>query len=689
MANKNKKNDSDPLLGPTVDPKTEEKLDAMLSLEDLPETTKKKELEQMQATSPASAPLIPNDKLPNFEDKSQNISVDEPIESPEEISPDPVVATESQLDKADVVEAVETVGDKMDQFEAEANSKLDDPATDKAVDDILIKESDELLSAHDHKVTQASALNDKVSIKQKIVNFFRAWWGNTLARRATIAMLLLAIVAAVATPNSRYFILNSFGVRSSSSVIILDQKSTQPLKNVEVRIANQQARTDIEGKVTLTGLKLGNQTLTIKKPAFADVEKKITLGWGSNPLGEITLTPVGSQYTFKLSDFVSDKPIKRAEATSNEASAVSNENGEIILTMPNSKDTQFEVSISAENYRTEKITLEVANKQLKEIKMVPAHKLAFVSKRSGKYDLYKIDVDGKNEQKILAGTGTEREDSMAIVPHLTKNIVAFVSSRGNTRNQDGYVLNSLNIIDLDTNEVKKIADSERIQIIGWQDNRLVFVKVAQGASAASSDRHKLVSYDLEKDESKELASTNYFNDVMLVRGTVYYSPALYKVNGPVGLFKVNADGSNKQTISDKEVWNLFRTSYDNIAASVGQDWYDYKISDNKFTHANNPPAQLKSRVYTDGPSNKLALWTEDRDGKGVLLSYDISANKDDVLFSRSGLKGPLQWLDNDHVVFRVSNEQESADYVMSLAGGEPKKVANVTNIAGLDRWYYY
>lgn len=160
MANKNKKNDSDPLLGPTVDPKTEEKIDAMLSLEDLPETTKKKELEQMQATSPASAPLIPNDKLPNFEDKSQNISVDEPIESPEEISPDPVVATESQLDKADVVEAVETVGDKMDQFEAEANSKLDDPATDKAVDDILIKESDELLSAHDHKVTQASALND-------------------------------------------------------------------------------------------------------------------------------------------------------------------------------------------------------------------------------------------------------------------------------------------------------------------------------------------------------------------------------------------------------------------------------------------------------------------------------------------------------------------------------------------------
>jgi PKD repeat protein len=56
-----------------------------------------------------------------------------------------------------------------------------------------------------------------------------------------------------------------------------------------------------------------------------------------------------------------------------------------------------------------------------------------------------------------------------------------------------------------------------------------------------------MSYDLFSESSKELASTNYFNDVLIAKGSVYYSPAVYKVNGSVGLFKINADGTNKKT----------------------------------------------------------------------------------------------------------------------------------------------
>lgn len=52
--------------------------------------------------------------------------------------------------------------------------------------------------------------------------------------------------------------------------------------------------------------------------------------------------------------------------------------------------------------------------------MAPSRKHVFISKRSGTYDVYKVDVDGKNEEKVLSGTGSERPDAIALSIHPTK-----------------------------------------------------------------------------------------------------------------------------------------------------------------------------------------------------------------------------------------------------------------------------
>ncbi len=616
---------------------------------------------------------MPTDKLPDIAkeetEPAPNTEPEEPQEEPQTEEAVPPADTEPGLPKPE-------------------HEEFEDPYTNKAVDDIVAEESNELLAANKNKAAEA-AIKPKKSFGQKVKNFFATWWHNPLYRKLTIAFILLAVIALAAIPTTRYFILNTAGVRSSSSVRVLDQKTSQPLKNVEVQIGSQSSKTDKEGNVRLSDIKLGQQKFIIKKPAFAEVDRTITIGWGSNPLGEIRLTPVGSQYTFNVKDFLSDKPIKGAEATSGESSAQANEHGEIILTVPTTKEAELEIAITADDYRTENLKVPVANKQSQEIKLAPAKKHAFISKRSGKYDVYKIDVDGKNEEKILAGTGTEREDTMSLVIHPTKDLAALVSTRGNARNQDGYQLASLTLLDLKTNETTKLADSERIQIVGWAGDRLVYVKIAQGESAESTNRHKLLSYNTSDDGEKELASTNYFNDVLIVGNTIYYSPALYKINGQVGLFKVNADGNDRKTVYNKEVWNLFRVSYDKISASVGQDWYDYEVSTGSFAKAGGPPAILKSRIYINSPDGKRSLWVDDRDGKGVLLAYDTNTKEDEVIRSSSGLKNPVAWLGDSHVVYRVSNSQETADYVLNLRGGEPKKIVDVTNVAGMDRWYYY
>jgi hypothetical protein len=358
------------------------------------------------------------------------------------------------------------------------------------------------------------------------------------------------------------------------------------------------------------------------------------------------------------------------------------------LTLPNSSEQEFEIKVSAQNYREETLRLPVSTKETKELKMVPYRKAVFVTKRSGTYDVYKIDVDGKNEELVLSGTGTETEDNMALVSHPTREIAALVSTRGLEKSKDGSLLSTLTLLDVETKNAEVVTNAESVQIIGWSGNKLVYVDTASDAKEDDKYKSKIISFDIESGEKKELASTNYFNDVMMANGVVLYAPAEYAVNGKVGLYKINPDGTNKISIYDKEVWSLFRSNYDIVSLSTSDDWYKYNLADNSVVKADAPPTDRKSRIYSDNSTKTKSLWVDERDGKGVLLVYTAADKKEKALKSSGGLSEPVRWLDDSHAIYRITSG-ETADYVISINGGDAKKISDVTNVPGVDRWYYY
>lgn len=683
-----------------LDPEIESRVDALMTGEPAPKSGFKSDAKKIEAApidTAEGAPLLPSDKIPLLNKQAAKAEVKPIADEPEPSQPEPTIRT---LPPEPISTQTEALDNEIDPVKAALSTEspepdelgLESPETSQAVDEILAEESDTLLDVQDEVLPEETPTLPvaKESLGAKIKSFFKAWWQTPRYRWATVGIVVAAIAVTGTIPSSRYFVLNTVGVRSSMSLTVLDQKTTQPLKNVDVSISGQSAKTDKDGKVTLRKIKLGSQNLSVNKPAFAEVSKKVTIGWGSNPFGEQKLTPVGSQYTFMLKDFLSDKPVtKNVEATSGIASAVANEKGEVVLTVPESGKSEIEITITAEDYRTENLRLPVSTKDSQTLKMVTASKHVFVSKRAGVLDVYSIDLDGKNEEKVFAGSGKENPDTMALVPHPSKNMAALVSVRGQAKNKDNFLLSSLTLINVDDKKTTNITDSERVQIIDWIGDKLVYVKIAEGESAASPNRHRLLSYDAQSGESKELASTNYFNDVLVANGVIYYSPAEYQVKGTVGLFRINSDGTNKKTVFDKEVWNMFRTDYDKISLAVAQDWYEYSLSSDKVTKANGAPATQRSRIYSESPDKNRSLWVDERDGKGVLLSYDHGSKEDKTIQTQSGLKNPIYWLDNDHAVYRVSTGQEVADYVVSLSGGSPLKIKDVTDIAGVDRWYYY
>lgn len=569
-------------------------------------------------------------------------------------------------------------------------TEFDDSKTEEAVEEIIRTDSDELLAHEDAILETDFEPPVKMGLLQRLKAATLAWWHNKRLRTYSFIGVGVLIFILMLVPTTRYFALNTAGVRVRASLNVVDEKTQQPLKNVRVSLGGKNLSTDSDGKAEFSGLKLGRSDLKIEKRAFATLDRKLTLGLGSNPLGSFDFRATGATFNFEVRDWLSGKPIEKSEAASGEASAFSDKEGKIALVLDAKNSENPKVTISSPGYRKEIISLPDSGQAPALVLLVPERKHLFVSKRSGNYDLYKIDADGKNEELLLAGSGNERDD-MVLAPHPTTELAALVSTRDGARNKDGFGLSGLFLVDVKTGKLSKLAQSERIQIIGWSGDRLVYVRVVEGVSASNPQRHKLISYNPGDQDTKELATSNYFNDVLAIGDDIYYAPSDAYLQNPSSaqLYIVKADGTGKRSILNREAWNVIRTEYDSLAIATDQDWYSFKLGSGVATKASGAPSRLEPKLFVDNRLKTKSLWVDDRDGKGALIIKDIKTGDDKVFELRAGLQAPIYWLSDHHIVFRVSTPDEVADYVVSIEGGKPIKMRDVTNIGGIDRWYYY
>lgn len=565
----------------------------------------------------------------------------------------------------------------------------EDPDVEKAVEEIA--ETEEIDAENQEDQPPAVATKQPKS-KGRLATFLHSLWSNPRTRYGLIGGLSLLIFVLALIPNSRYFILNTAQVRASVELTVIDNSTLQPLKNVTVKAADISAQTDSDGVVRLEKVKLGRTTLRIEKRAYAAQEQSITVGWGSNPLGEYQVVPIGAQYTFFIRDFMSGKPIPGAEASSGDGNARADEEGKLVLALDTSTmedSAQISVDISADGYRDETMNITVNNKETQSIGMVPARKHVFVSKRSGKYDVYSVDIDGKNERRIVGGSGYERDD-ITLIPHPSKNYAAYIATRENTRNQSGYLLSTLYILDIESGDLMRIDQSEQIQAVGWsKSGRLVYVKIAAGASGTDPKRHRLMSFNNEDhSDTKELASSNSFNDVMMANERVYYAPSNIFQEVEPAMYVIDPDGKNSQKLLGKEVTSITRTDHETLHLSANNEWYEHVLGSPMASSTSAPGSQL-NRLYADSPSGERSVWIDDRDGKGVLLSRAIDTGEESVLIERGGLQLPMYWLNDDYLIYRVADGRETADYLLNVSGGQAQKIIDVTDTKGITRWFYY
>lgn len=552
---------------------------------------------------------------------------------------------------------------------------FDDPETDKAVDNIVATESDELLAAQDAAASDAPA--------QPVHSRTYRFWHSKITWYSIVFLLLAGITTAGIVQPARYWVLNTATVRVSSSVRVTDELTHQPLKNVEVRIGTATARTGGDGRAVLTKLRLGPTQLTVKRTGFASYERAITVGWGSNPLDPVGLKAVGIQYTLRVQDSLTSKGIEGAEVTSGDATALSDKNGVAILAIPGTNTQDVTVDIARDGYRTTTATVKALTTQAVPISMVTSRKAVFVSKQSGKYDLYSIDADGQNKKVILPGSGLENGNiSLVVSPDGTR--AALVSTRDNQKTADGLLLNTLTVVTIATGDSVTIAHAEQIKLIDWLGSRLVFEQInAEGA--APSAKYGVYAYDYASTTRLQLATASRLKSVLSAQNGIYYAPAADEADATakVGLYKVNPDGNGTQTVLNKGVWNVYRTDYNTLSVQTSDGWYAITIATGGSSQISAPSTYI-GRVYIDNPANGASsLWTDVRGGQGVLLRFDRQTGKDAELMQQAGLVAPVRWLTDDTAIFRAVVGGESADYAVSALGtGQSHKITDVVNTYG-------
>ena len=677
---------NDPLPAPAAAP--EEKPVTKITVDHVEES--KEELAEKLDAAIADLTAEPEETEP--EDENEEPEGDEtPEEELESTTEDEEPATAPPLQNAPKVSEPKQTAKKTTQTVQKKQTVVNDepplpePAvitakeTDDAVKDILTKDSDRLLDV-DAPVRPAKAVEKAATKKPKV----RIGW----LLKFIFWLVVVSVATCMAYPTSRYMALNAAGLRSSSSLHVVDDTTQQPLKNVEVHLGDATAKTDGDGVARFTGLRLGKTVLRIERTAFAPIERTVTIGWGSNPLGDVPLVATGVRYKVQLNDALSGKAVTTAEATIDGVGAHADGNGLVSLTVPQPEGTELTVTISAPNYRTETVKIKTQSKDTLKVSLVPAQRHVYISKRSGKFDLYSVYADGKDDKLLLAGSGNEQDD-LVVLPRVGANEVAFASTRAGKRSTNGTLLTDLILVDITSGRTTPITSSERIQLLGWSGSRLVFVSTGADNST-DPKRSRLMSYSIEEGKATEIATSNVFNDLLFARGIVYFAPSSVYPGGTAAQFlRAGSDGSNQRTLLDQEVWDIVRLNYEHAAVAVGQQWYDYELGSTTLKKLDTAPATKTSRVYVDNPSGTKSAWIEQRDGKGTVSVYDTSGKKDTVVYAAAGVTLPVYWLNDDTLVFRVDSGTETADYAVSINGGTPKKVHDVAKTGSLDNWYYY
>lgn len=525
----------------------------------------------------------------------------------------------------------------------------------------------------------------------------KAWYLSHKKISIPTSILVLCLILA-AIPISRYT-LSGLVVKKDLIVFVKDSMTDTPVSAAEVKVGSQKVLTDANGKATLLKLKPGSKIILISKKYYKDQTINSTLPVIKSDIKEnISLAATGRQVSINVFDYVNGKALSGASIAVAGTSSKTDKEGKATVVVPVGSPTQ-KATLSLDGYNKKETDLKVGDKtvELNEVVLTPSGKVYFFSKRSGKLEVLKSNLDGGGVTTVLPATGFEQTFNSSISQSPDWKYIALILRRSaDDATPQLYILSSEDdrLITVDSGKAN-------FTLQGWAGENLIYTSSRTDLADWQVGKNKLKSYNAKSGKITQLDQTvgvntpeetasEYYTFQMVSGATVLYAKN-WTMNTTIKshsntLHSINADGQNHKQIASYETNNTQPPiSYAQHSANSVYIWqqeynsagtfYEYILgsANPKKIEIDSNDFYVGTQGYYPSPSGKQMLWTEMRDGKNALLIGDQNGGNPTSIGNFAEYL-PFGWYSDKYVILSKSNNEL---YIMSAsAGAKPLKITD-------------
>ena len=509
---------------------------------------------------------------------------------------------------------------------------------------------------------------------------FIAWY-KTHKKLSIPLTILLLLSLLLAIPYTRYMLLGPF-VKQNVQITITDSETHIPVSGVDVSLRGKTAKTDGQGHATLAKVSVGSGTLQATKKYFKDYSQSVTVTVSSMKPIAFSMQATGRQIPVKVTNKINGAAVVGAVVKVSDAEGVTDQNGAVTLVLPADKATQ-QGAIRAKGYNDLAITVDLSKPTVSDnsFGLTPVGKVYFLSKRTGKIDVVKTNLDGSDRQVVLAGTGQEEDSNTVLLASRDWKYLALQARRENGQTR-------LYLITTADDSVQEIDSGDAtFGPVGWSEHAFVYTTTRNNVPSWQAKTSALKSYNADVKQSSTIDETNaegtsvtdYVNEVfgnvyIMKDGLVYvkqwYSSYLsaYRLAGKrSGLYQAKANGNSRQPIKDFDAASvssiatvlskpeeLYVATYNNAGKAT---YYEY--ANGTLASASDVTADNFNQFYPTylvSPQGSAVFWGEPRDGKNALFTANLQLDKPKQLVSGSDFSA-YGWYSDDYLLLSKSGSE--------------------------------
>jgi hypothetical protein len=518
-------------------------------------------------------------------------------------------------------------------------------------------------------------------------------------KKLSIPVTLAVIVALVlAVPMTRYKVLGLF-IQKSFSVTVLDSTTSKPVSGAVVNVGGKTGTTDGEGHVTLHEVTVGTQQLKVEKKYYETVSADVLVSLtDSKNTYQAKIKATGRQVPIAVANKISGKGIKGVKVSASGTQAETDDKGEAIIVLPADTAKQ-KVTLSRDGFNGASATIDVSEQltPTNRLSLTPSGKIYFLSKRSGKIDVVKANLDGTERKVVFAGTGKEQDFDTTLLASRDWKYLAFKTRR------DG-VNPTLYLIETADDKVTTIDEGDANFVLsGWLNQTFVY-KVVRNKKEWQPKREAIKAYNaqnkslavIQESAAEGTSSSNYkaqsFGSIYvlpdaLVYTTIWNSSWMNDISGKKAeIIRVQPDGSGQKVLKSFPIpAGVTYAEVGSRAYSVDEIYFSY--AGKKKTYYEYEDGAVKEAkdlsaedfyegpylTYLRSPSGQATFWFEPRDGKNTLFLGN-DAGKEGQEIARGSELVPYGWYTEDYLLV---SKKDSELYIMAKEKGvKPLKVTD-------------